>query len=178
MRDPIEGSLSAIERAADGFVIVWYPNFELQEWLVGEAESVAPHGSNPLRTSSLEEALTTKERLVLLVPENEREIVLALDAQRDSLIGRRFPIVLFLLRDVDGQRALAKDAPSLAHWVRGNDVDPEELAEIDPVTELASFENEHHLSPEAWLEKWRSGAFAQTGQNIRTSYRAMLLEAQ
>ena len=60
-------------------------------------------------------------------------------------------MVLFLLRDGDGRRALAKEAPSLWSWATGSDSDPEALAEIDPAAERAAFEAQHGVTPEDWV---------------------------
>ena len=176
MLDPIESILAAIERDRGGVAIIWCPDLGLREWHVGEVESVAPTGSNPIRTQSLDEALAAKDRLVLLIPRNERDLVLSLDVLRDQLLERSQPIVLFLLRDGDGQRALAAEATSLASWVGGNDADPEALAEIDVPAERAAFERENGTSPEEWLKGWREGALPHTSANFRASYRATLLE--
>lgn len=177
MREPMEGIVSALERDEGGVAIIRYPDFGLKEWLIGEVASVVPTGSSPVRKSDLSGALAEPDRLVLLVPNDEREVVLDLDGQRDRLLDRKQPIVLFLLRDGDGQRALAEDAPSLANWIRGSDTDPEALAQIDAASEREAFQRETGQSPEEWLEGWRNGDRTKTSQNLRTAYLAMLLEA-
>jgi hypothetical protein len=177
MRDPVETIISAIERDRGGIAIIWCPDFGLREWLVGEVESVAPIGSNPVRTDRLEEALAVPASLVLLVPRNERDLVLSLDGLRDQLLERTQPIVLFLLRDGDGRRALAEEAPSLAQWVRGSDADPEAVAQIDVNAERDAFVRALGKTPEDWLSAWRAGVDRHTSENLRTAYRAMLIEA-
>lgn len=179
MRDPVQAMINAIERDRGGVAIVWYPDLGLRDWLVGEVESVAPAGSNPVRKESVEGALAAPASLVLLVPTGERDVVLDLDASRDRLLeppGRSQPIVLFLLRGGDGQRTLAGEAMSLASWVGGSDADPEDIARIDVKRERASFEHDLGISPESWLKHWRGGAYPNTAESFRTAYRAMLLE--
>lgn len=181
MRDPVHALISAIERDKGGVAVVWCPDFGLRDWLVGEVDSLVPAEADPIRLHDVAAALTEPSRLVLLVPTNEREVVLDLDASRDRLRGeeqgRTQPIVVFLLRDGDGKRALAEEAISLASWLRGSDADPEALAQVDPKVEREAFEHDLGTSPEAWLVAWRKGSRPQTAENFRTAYRAMLLEA-
>lgn len=176
----IQTILNAIERDIGGVAVVWCPDFELREWLVGEVSSVADPDSHPVRATNVEEALVDPSRLVLLVPNDERQAVLDLDGSRDRIIDaeRTQPIALFLLRDGDGQQALAKDAMSLASWVSGSDADPERIAEVDLAAERTSFERQHRITPEQWLGKWRHGELPQTSDNFQIAYHAMLLEWQ
>jgi hypothetical protein len=178
MRDPIGTLARALQRDEGGLAIVWCPDLGLRDWLVGEVESLASTGAQPIRVSAVKDAIGAPDRMVLLVPLDEREVVLDLDASRDRLLepGRTHPVVLFLLRNGDGQRALAEEAPSLWSWAAGRDVDPEALAEIDPVAERMAFEAKHGATPEAWLVRWRAGGLAHNAENISTAYRAMLLE--
>jgi hypothetical protein len=178
MRDPILSVATALERDEGGLAIVWCPDLGLRNWLVGEVESLAPTGARPVRVSGVEEAIAAPDRMVLLVPSDERNVVLDLDASRDRLLEprRTRPMVLFLLRDGDGQRALANDAPSLWSWAMGSDTDPEALAEIDPAVERELFEAQHHATPEAWLARWRAGAMKRDARNLSVAYHAMLLE--
>lgn len=111
-----------------------------------------PH---PLVRALLCEALDHPDRLALYLPVDEREAVEELDGCRERLRARGpFPLVLFLMRDGAGQRALA-EAPGLASWVRGSDPDPELLAEIDPTAERAAFVEATGSAPEEWLARWR-----------------------
>jgi len=180
MREPIQALLGAIERDEGGIAVVWCPDMGLREWLVGEVESLVPTATQPIRTSSVEEALTFPDRMVLLVPDNEEATVLDLDGCRDRLRDedrpRTQPIVLFLLRHGDGARALAEQAISLSSWIGGSDADPEALAEIDVAAERARFEQETATTPEGWLSSWRAGRTQQTGESFAMAYRAMLLE--
>ncbi|MEO8900011.1 MAG: hypothetical protein ABI488_00445 [Polyangiaceae bacterium] len=169
--------INAIERDKGGVAIMWCPDLGLREWLVGEVESVAGADTNPVRKENVEAALAEPTRLVLLVPRDERSVVLDLDASRDRLLEMRTqPIVLFLVRNSDGQRALAEEAMSLASWVGGSDADPESLAEVDPKAEREAFVREIGKSPEAWLKEWRDASLPHSAANFRTAYRAMLLE--
>lgn len=183
MRDPIQALANALERDEGGVVVVWCPDFGLRAWFVDEVESLARPEARPLHTTTVEQALAAPDRLALLVPNNEREAVLDLDGSRDRLLGtedgtpaRTQPVVLFLLRDGDGRRALAEEAPSLWSWVAGNDPDPEALAEVDVDTERRAFEQETGQSPEAWLAEWRRESLSPSPKTYRLAYRAMLLE--
>lgn len=178
MRDPIEAILNALDRDTGGVVVVWCPDLGLREWLVEEVESVAAADARPFHTETVEAALAEPERLALLVPRSEREAVLDLDACRDRLLEtqRKHPVVLFLLRDGDGQRALAESRASLASWIGGNAADPDALAEVDPVTERTAFVAATGESPEAFLAQWRAGKLTNDAQNLNLSYWASLLE--
>lgn len=179
MRNATQSLLNAIDREAGGVAIVLCPDFALRDWLVEQVESLIPDDAHAVRVSEVEAAFAEPTRLVLLIPKDEREAVLDLDASRDRILlepGRSHPIVLFLLRDGDGVRALANEAPSLRSWIGGSDADPEALAEIDLPRERTAFEREQGVTPEVWLARWRSGALPETASNFRTAHGAMLLE--
>lgn len=179
MRNAIQSLLNAVDRDTGGVAVVLCPDFGLRDWLVEQVESLVPEGGRALRVTDVESALAEPTRLVLLIPRDEREAVLELDASRDRILQeprRSQPIVLFLLRAGDGERTLANEAPSLRSWIGGSDADPERLAEIDAPRERAAFEAKHGATPEAWLAQWRSGALPETGENFRTAHQAMLLE--
>ncbi len=163
-----------------GIAVVWCPDFGLRDWLVGEVESLVSTASRPVRVSTVDEALAIPDRMALLIPYNEEEVVLDLDGSRDRLRNeehpRTQPIVLFLLRKGDGQRALAEKAISLASWISGSDTDPEALAEIDLTAERKRFEQETGQTPEVWLSVFRAERVPQTAENFARAYRAMLLE--
>jgi hypothetical protein len=179
MRSAIQSLLNAIDRDPGGVAIVLCPDFGLRDWLVEEVETLIPEGANAVRVTGVEAALAEPSRLVLLIPKDEREAVLDLDGSRDRILqepGRSQPIVLFLLRNGDGESTLANEAPSLRSWIGGSDVDPEKLAEIDILKERAAFETKHGVTPEAWLTRWRSGGLPESGENYRTAYDALLIE--
>ncbi|MCA9627417.1 MAG: hypothetical protein KC766_07115, partial [Myxococcales bacterium] len=135
-----------------------------------------------VRRTDVESALQENDALVLLIPENEREAVLELDGSRDRILGndprRTTPIVLFLLREGDGEQALASEAPSLRSWIGGSDTDPEALAEVDVEVERRAFREQHGETPDVWLARWRAGAVPTTAAHLRTAFDASLLEAQ
>lgn len=179
MRNAIQSLLNAIDRDPGGMALVLCPDFGLRDWLVEQVEALIPENASAVRVSEVEAALAEPSRLVLLIPKDERAAVLDLDASRDRALqepGRTQPIVLFLLRNGDGERALANEAPSLRSWIGGSDADPERLAEIDVPKERAAFETKHGVTPEAWLGQWRSGSLPETASNLRTAHEAMLLE--
>lgn len=180
MRDPIQALMNAIERDLGSVAVVWCSDLGMRDWLVGEVDSLAPTGSSPILVHDVEAAISRPAQLALLVPDNERQTVLDLDASRDRLRGeeapRAQPIVLFLLRGGDGERALAEEAVSLASWVGGNSADPEAIAQVDPELERAEFASTHGTTPERWLDGWREGKCLHTPENYRTAYRALLLE--
>jgi hypothetical protein len=181
MRDPIQATLSAIERDPGGIAIVWCPDLGLREWLAGEVEALIGSDRLSFRAASLEDALDSPDRVALWLPGNESEAVLDLDGSRDRLRNpekpRTQPIVLFLLRHGDGAALIASQATSLWSIAGGSDVDPESLAEIDVPAERERFARETGKTPEAWLEDWRAGRVAANSATLVTYYWAKLLEA-
>lgn len=211
MRNAIESLVKALDSEVGGVVVVRCPDLGLREWLVEQVESLVPYSARAFRVTDVEAALREPDRLVLLIPPNERDAVLDLDASQDRTLeipsrrpalrrrrlglrhrfalrrrasrnksrpGRTQPIVLFLLRGGDGERALVSEAPSLQSWVSGRDPDPEALAEIDIENEREAFGAKHHVTPEVWLERWRSGALPKTGANFRTAFDASLIQIE
>ncbi len=183
MPDAAAHILSALERDDGGIALVLTPlDLGLRDWVVDEVNSLAHPDANPLRTRDVEEAIATRDRMVLLVPDNEREAVLDLNGSRDRIIDpdrpRAWPIVLFLFRDGEGMRTWAQDAPSLASIVLGSTPDPDEDASIDVSAERRAFEAETGETPEAWLRRWRDGSWPKTSKNFSLAYRANLLETR
>ena len=177
MRSPMDAIVNALDRDTGGGVVVWCPDLGLREWLVGEVESVADADARPFRPEALEAALAEPARMALLVPRDEREVVKDLDASREQLLetARTQPIVLFLLRNGDGQRTL-EALPSLASWVGGNEADPDKLAEVDPAAEREAFIAQVGQSPEEFLSKWRAEQLPNNSRHLSLSYWANLLE--
>lgn len=178
MREAIQSLVGAMERDLGGLTIVACPDLRLRDALAAEVESLAPTAARAFRTSEVAVALQAHDRMVLLLPVNEREAVLDLDGSREQALEppRTQPIVLFLLRDGDGFPTLAREAPSAWSWAGGNDVDPERLAEIDVASERAEFERATGMTPEQWLVAWRDGSARQTEANYKLAALAMLLE--
>ncbi|MBI5368739.1 MAG: hypothetical protein HZA54_17015 [Planctomycetes bacterium] len=180
MRDPSLNVVIALGEYQGGVAVAYYADPIRRDWLLGEIESHAPSADQPaLRTSSVDEAIAYPDRLVFVVPRDEAATVEELDALRDRLLmpPRRLPVVLFLLRDGPGERALAR-CPGLASIVRGRDPDWDLLARADVDLERARFERETGLSPQAWLRKWKNGEFPETPELIVRSYRATALEGE
>lgn len=176
--NPTQALISAIERDLGGVAVIWCPDLGLRDWLVDEVEGLAGPRPAPLRTASVDEAIKTPDRMALLVPNDEQAVVEELEGRRDQLLAdppRTQPVVLFLLRDGDGRVALAK-APSLSSWVRGSDVDPDRIAEVDVNADRARFEAEVGRSVEDWLADWRAGTIAHDGQSFARAYWSSLLE--
>jgi hypothetical protein len=179
MRDPTLSILSALNRVDGGFVIVWCSDFAARDWLVTEVESLAGPEIGCLRVVTAAEALDHREELVLLVPGDEEAAIKDLDALRDRFLepARSRPVVVFLLRDGPGRRALA-EAPGFASLVRGSDPDPDELAEVDPRKERREFKHETGRTPREWLSRWRAGKVPRDAANLALAYWALLLEGR
>lgn len=178
MREAIQALVGAMERDLGGLAIVYCADLRMREQLVDDVESLAPTVARPFRTADVGAAIAAHDRLALLIPVDEREVVLDLDGSREQALEppRTQPIVLFLVRDGDGSSALATEAPSVRSWASGNDVDPEKLAEIDVEAERASFQARTGKTPEDWLAAWRAGAILQDAAAYTIAFRAALLE--
>jgi hypothetical protein len=176
MRDPVSAILKAVARETSGIVVVWVPDLDLRGWVVDLVRGLTLE-LDPVQKTDVEGVLAEPSRLVLLVPQDERETVLDLEGSLDRLLepSRTRPVVLFLERSGVGRALLAKSA-CLASWVRARDVDPEELAEIDVPKKRIAFESKHGVTPEVWLTKWRLGALPKSGENYRELFDATLLE--
>lgn len=178
MRDPIEALLGALDRDPGGIALVWSPlDFGIRDWLVSQVASLAPERS-PLTVSTVDEALAAPDRLALLVPRNEREVVEDLDACRERIRSeehpRTQPIVLFLFRGTEAQQALAS-AASLRSLVGGSDPDPEALAEVDVPRERAEFQRRTGVTPEDWLRGWEDESRPRTAEAYALAAWAKLL---
>jgi hypothetical protein len=86
MRNAVQSMLNAIDREAGGVAMVLCPDFGLRDWLVEQVESLVPEEAHALRVFDVEAALAEPTRLVLLIPKDEREAVLDLDASRDRIL--------------------------------------------------------------------------------------------
>ena len=204
MRDATPCLYNAIYRDTGGVAMVFCPDIASRNSLVEEVEDMLPSRECAIRETSVTEALKRPSQLILLVPDDERKAVLELDANRDRMLNpqnmlvlddeefaelglaanlvrmlcppkRCQPMVLFLLREGEGANTLAEKAPSIRSWVGGCDVDPQELALFDPREERAEFERKRKMSPETWLEKWRSGKLRKTALGNRITYIATLI---
>jgi hypothetical protein len=172
MRDPLDAIASAMDRDSGGIAIIWSPqDFGVRNWLVSEVERLAAD-REPAVVDTVEAALALPDRLAIIVPRNEREAVLDLDACRERIFAedapRLRPVVLVLFREGDGQKALS-EAASLRSLTRGNDPDPEALAvepgRVDLDEERTRFEASTGLSPDAWLAEWRVDRLARNAEN-------------
>lgn len=178
MRDPIEALLGAVDRDPGGIAIVWCPlDAGMRDWLVSQVESLAVNRT-PTVVHTVDEALGSPDQLALLVPRDEREAVEDLDASRERIRSeeapRTQPIVLFLFRDGDGQKALA-GAASLRSLSGGSDPDPEALAEVDVDEERARFEQRTGTTPELWLAGWHEGTVERDASGYALASLASLL---
>lgn len=157
--------------------MVWCPDLGLREWLVDEVAGLAELGAEPFRTDSVHKAIQTPQRMVLLVPSNERAVVEEREVRRDQLLAppRTQPVVVFLPRNGDGWAALA-NAPGLSSRVRGSDVDPDQIAAVDVAADRARFQAEVGRSVEDWLTDWSADKIPRNGESFARAYWAALLE--
>ncbi len=174
MRDASAALWKAL-RSQTPVVIVLYEDAGLREELISEMKTMAPVGASFRQSSDVEDAFRMPDSLLFLVPTDERQAVLTLDGRRDALPERHSPVVLLLIRDGDGVRSLS-DAPGLASWVQGSEVDPHRLAQIDLRRERERFKEMTGRWPEEWLAAYRLGQIPDTLENGLWASRAGLLE--
>ena len=156
-------------------IILFYEEPGSRERLIEDVEMLAPEDAPVRRSSSIQEAFSAEPALLLLTPENEREAVELLEGGRELLRNRSFPLVLFLLRGGEAQRALA-ELPALASWVSGVQIDSEQAGEVDVDVERTRFQEEVGCSPEEWLADYRTGRMPDSQENQMRTHRALLLE--
>ena len=115
MRKSNDAIVSAMERDLGGLAIIYCTDLQVRDQLADNVESLAPSAWRALRTPHVRTAIAAHDRFVLLIPENEREVVLDLDGSREQTFDppRRLPIFLFLIRDGEGSATLATDAASV-----------------------------------------------------------------
>lgn len=172
MRDPLDAIVGAIDRDPGGIAIIWSPqDIGIRDWLVGEVQRLAAARA-PAVLQTVEDALALPDRLAIIVPRDEREAVLDLDASRELIFAedapRSAPLVLMLFRDGEGQRALS-EAASLRSLTKGSDPDPEALAEapghVDLVTERDAFTKRTGQTPEDWLQDWEADRLVRNAEH-------------
>jgi hypothetical protein len=183
-RTPEETLQHTIQNGSGDVAVVWASDFGLRDWLVNAVERLASPSLTKVRVSDVASALQTAASLVLLIPTDEREVVLDLDASRDALLDAEGPsrtLVLFLVRGGDGERALAADAPSLRSWIASRSVDPDAIADEPEVAsaedERARFFESTGQSPSDWLRAWRSDSIERNAMNYARSVWASFLES-
>jgi hypothetical protein len=173
MRDA-SGALWKLAHTKTPIGLVIYSDYSQRNELLTELELLAPSGIQVLRATTLEEALPHPNALVLLMPPDEGATVLELDGRREQFMDRQVPLLLFLLRGGDGLSRLA-DAPGLASWLNGSEVEPERLQSIDVEAETRAFIARTGKNPEAWLAAYASGELPESFENILLTHRARLL---
>ena len=124
-------------------------------------------------TSSGDEVPSSPSRLIVIEPHSEPEAVAALDQNRDQFASKGVQVLLLLLRNGTGERALA-DAPQLASFARSASF--EVPSEPDKSEAVKDFATRHGSSPQEWLEKWRRGELPDTTENNMILSDAIALE--
>jgi hypothetical protein len=173
MRDA-SGALWKLAHTKTPIGLVIYSDYEQRSELITELELLAPSGIQVLRATTLDEALPSPRALVLLTPPDEGATVIELDGRREHFVDRQVPLLLFLLRGGEGLRVLA-DAPGLASWLSGSEVEPERLQNIDVAAETKAFIERTGKKPDAWLAAYEAGDLPETFENILLTHRARLL---
>lgn len=161
--------------SAEPLIVVLYEHAEQREELLSDMRGLAPEGLTQRHSSDLEDVFREPSTLLFLVPEDEREAVLTLEGRREAMLGRTAPAVLLLIRGGDGVRSLA-EAPGLASWVAGNEVDPYRLSLVDVPLRRQAFKQKTGLWPEEWLREFRAGRVPDTLDNNLWATHARLLE--
>lgn len=175
MSDPAGALWNALHGGATPIVLVYFPDWGAREATAAAVASFAAPGWEVQRVRTVEAALDHRGGLVLLLPDDEVSAVDALDGLRDAFQDWEVPLVLFLMRAGDGARRLAGSV-SLAGWIRGNDVDPDEAAALDPEAERAAFEAQTGETVEEHLRRVRAGEVPGGAAAVARRFRAMLLE--
>jgi hypothetical protein len=118
------GHLWRILRDGSPLVVVYYPSRGERDDAVDEVRLLAPDAVTVTRENHIDAAFAHPDAIVLLVVDDEEGAVRRLDLDRDRLLRRTAPAVLFLLSGGDAERSLMRH-PSLASWLRGREYDPD-----------------------------------------------------
>jgi hypothetical protein len=175
--NPTQALLKAIDELSAGSTSC---GVRLSDFVTGWSMRSPVSPDRPLHHSGRHRSTKPSRRRIEwpLIPDDERAVVEELDGRRDQLLAdpsRTQPVIVFLQRDGDGRVALAK-APGLSGWVRGGDVDPERIAEVDVTVDRARFEAEVGRGVEDWLAAWRADMIPRDGESFARAYWAALLE--
>lgn len=128
------------------------------------------------QTSEVSDLFDHPEEVVLLCPDDEAAALRALSGQRELLVDRTQPVVLFLLRGGSAQSHLADtDMAGLSSWLQGSIVDIHALETPDVVTGEQDFIALAGQAPADWLRAWREGRLDDTLDNQLLYHRAALL---
>lgn len=173
MRDA-SGALWKLAHTKTPIGLVIYSDYEQRNELITELELLAPSGIQVLRVTTPDEAHSHPKALVLLTPPDEGATVLELDGRREQFVDRQVPLLLFLIRGGEGLRVLA-DAPGLASWLNGSEVEPERLQNLDVAAETQAFIQRTGKNPTEWLAAYEAGTLPETFENILLTHRARLL---
>lgn len=172
MRDPVGALWKAVE-SGNPVMIVYYHDLGRRDALVSEVESLIEEGIVCVRTDDVQRAFSDLNSVLLLTPQEENLAVEVLEARLETLLSRTQPLVLFLFAAGRGLESLRR-SPNLASWVRGSDIDPDQLAEVDLAMERQKFDKETGQTPESWLVGYRAGGKPE--EDVRFVYDALLLE--
>lgn len=149
--------------------IVYYTAFDRLAFVVKEIASLV---DTPVRIAH-DVASLVDDALLLIVPDDEAAMIDELDVRDVLERDREQPIIIMLERDGQGAQRLPF-APHVASMVAGRHVDPDALAELDVVAERAAFEEQHGMTPEAYLNAWWTTHDSSCGAP-EAYYRAFLL---
>ena len=168
------GTLFRILQEGTPLGLVLYPDLGALGDVIETVQLVAPESLRFIYTRDVEDAFTRLASPLLLTPDDEVATVRTLDGRREALLSREAPVILFLLKGGEGERAL-RHAPGLASWLQGRAFDPEP-AVVELERERAAFEGLAGRTPRAFLAAWNQGELPDTLTNNLLYQRALLLE--
>jgi len=163
--------LGRLVASSEPLAVVLYRATSQRDELRELAELLLPAGRRLVMATRVDDLFAPEHLdavIALLLPTHSDEVdaVRRLERDRDSLLVRRAPGLLFLLAEGSAVAAL-REAPALASWLRGREFDaspdaydPERERPQDFDEAREEFARRIGRLPEQWLDAWRGGTEA------------------
>lgn len=157
-------------------VVFLYEHREQRDALLAQLPLFLDEGVAHAKTKSVEDLISKPDTALFFCPDDEPGALRALVGQREMLLDRTQPAVLFLLRGGTAHRLLADaQMAGLSSWLQGSIIDVHTLESIDESAGTKDFAELTGQSPAEWLRDWHRGALPDTLDNQLLYHRAVLL---
>jgi len=166
----LTGNLMTLLGGNDPVAVVFYRDDRSKESILELCGLLAPRERAVIETDDVCDAFLQelKDTVLLVVAHDEVDAVRTLEGQRDRLLERDAPAVLFLMQSGAAEKVLNQEAPALSSFLRGLAYDPESSASEGEITRRRDeFQLRHLRTPSEWLGAWQRGEIEDTaGSNL------------
>lgn len=157
-------------------VVLLYEHSQHCADLLAQLPLLLDEGVPCRQTAQVAEVFAAPNTVILLCPDNEEEALRALSGQRELLVDRSQPVVLFLLRGGSAQQLFSDAAMAgLSSWLQGSILDIHALETPNPAAGSDEFAALTGQTPADWLRAWLHGALEDSLDNQLLYHRAVLL---